>query len=334
MNWTKFRFIPALILVLCLSAAASCSSGTSPDARDGNESGDHTPAATKGATGEEGEAASGGRSLEALIFPRSPAPGDFTLLAVGPCSAGTEIKLETELPVSLSPPCRAGEYTYFILGLSLQARPGEHNLKVHLDGPGGETAALDATLAVADRNFGTVSFTVPAERTSGWTAERLAEDRARVRRARLETESYPLWHQPFIVPLEGRISSGFGEVRIINRGAPSRHGGIDIPAMTGTPVAAMNDGVVRLAASLLAYGNIVIIDHGLDLSSSYLHLSAVAVEEGQEVSRGEVIGYVGDTGYSTGPHLHWEVNLGLLPLNPLQLTGEDMIYLPTPAAAR
>lgn len=264
-----------------------------------------------------------------MCYPSSTSAGNFTILSVGPLPEGASVHLETELPLSASPPYHPRFNTYFILSIGFQTRPGSYPLTLTVEVPGGELKTIDGIVEVAAHDFETIRFSVSEERTSGWSAEQLEADRERVRQARKATEPYPLWHQPFIRPMEGRISSGYGQVRIINQGAPSHHNGLDIPAETGTPVRAMNDGIVRLAARLLAHGNIIIIDHGMDLSSSYLHLDSITVQEGQKVTRGEVIGAVGDTGFSTGPHLHWEVNLGLQPLNPLQLIQGDLFYLPS-----
>jgi len=103
----------------------------------------------------------------------------------------------------------------------------------------------------------------------------------------------------------------FGEQRSINGGTPSgNHGGTDISAIPGTPVKAANSGRVAMARELSVRGNMVIIDHGGGLFTGYGHMSSFAVSEGQEVAAGEVIGAVGNTGLSTGAHLHWEVSAG------------------------
>ncbi|MGI9952197.1 peptidoglycan DD-metalloendopeptidase family protein [Moorellaceae bacterium AZ2] len=96
------------------------------------------------------------------------------------------------------------------------------------------------------------------------------------------------------------------------------HSGIDVPAPIGTEVLAAEDGQVISTGYLGAYGNHIIIDHGGGFSTMYAHLSAILVREGQEVKRGQVIGRVGSTGWSTGPHLHFETQLRGEPTNPLQ----------------
>ncbi|MCW8850412.1 MAG: M23 family metallopeptidase [Melioribacteraceae bacterium] len=121
--------------------------------------------------------------------------------------------------------------------------------------------------------------------------------------------SSALFSKGFIKPINGgRISSVFGSQRILNGVPKSPHNGIDIAVPRGTPVEAMSEGKVLLSADNFYYaGNFIIIDHGLGLNSMYLHLSESLVKEGQMVKKGEVIGKVGTTGRSTGPHLHWSV---------------------------
>ena len=114
--------------------------------------------------------------------------------------------------------------------------------------------------------------------------------------------------EAFVWPVTGRISGIYGSQRILN-GEPRRpHRGVDIAAPAGTPVGAMADGVVALAATGLYFtGGTVMIDHGHGLHSLYAHLSEVAVALGQAVRQGEAIGRVGATGRVTGAHLHWGV---------------------------
>ncbi len=120
------------------------------------------------------------------------------------------------------------------------------------------------------------------------------------------------------VPGYYEVSSPFGwRIHPITR-KRSLHTGTDIPAPSGTKLAAAGDGVVIYSGWYGAYGNTVIIDHGGGYSTLYGHQSRVAASEGDQVKAGEVIGYVGSTGWSTGPHLHFEVRVGGNPTDPLQ----------------
>jgi len=131
---------------------------------------------------------------------------------------------------------------------------------------------------------------------------------------------------PSIWPVEGRVASSFGERIDPINGEGAFHSGIDIDAPYGTPVRATADGTVTGAAMGAGYGRAVVLDHGHNLMTLYAHLSAIAVIAGQHVTRGQVIGYVGATGRATGPHLHYEVRVHNVPVNPhkyLRLTYEE-----------
>lgn len=113
----------------------------------------------------------------------------------------------------------------------------------------------------------------------------------------------------FIRPVKGgRISGVFGSQRILNGIPKNIHNGLDIAAPKGTPVYAVSDGIVVLTGRNFYYsGNLILIDHGQGLSSMYIHLNKIEVTEGQRVKKGQLIGEIGTTGRSTGPHLHWGV---------------------------
>ena len=121
---------------------------------------------------------------------------------------------------------------------------------------------------------------------------------------------------PSIWPVEGRVGSSFGEREDPINGEGAFHPGIDIEASYGTPVRAAADGDVTGQNMGSGYGRTVVLDHGHDLLTLYGHLSAVAVVPGQHVTRGQVIGYVGQSGRATGPHLHYEVRVHNVPVNP------------------
>ena len=121
---------------------------------------------------------------------------------------------------------------------------------------------------------------------------------------------------PSLWPVEGRVGSSFGEREDPINGEGAFHSGLDIEAPDGTPVRAAADGNVTDAAMNGGYGREIILDHGHDVLTVYGHLSAMAVVPGQHVIRGQVIGYVGHSGRATGPHLHYEVRVHNVPVNP------------------
>jgi murein DD-endopeptidase MepM/ murein hydrolase activator NlpD len=140
---------------------------------------------------------------------------------------------------------------------------------------------------------------------------------------------------PSLWPVEGRVTSGFGEREDPFNGEGAFHAGLDISAPTGTVVRATGDGLVDSAASVSGYGREVIVDHGHGVRTVYGHLSGMIVLAGQHVVRGQVIGFVGQTGRSTGPHLHYEVRINNVPVNPhkyLRSTFAEMAANNLPAA--
>jgi murein DD-endopeptidase MepM/ murein hydrolase activator NlpD len=126
---------------------------------------------------------------------------------------------------------------------------------------------------------------------------------------------------PTVWPLVGRwtLSSGFGRRRDPFTGEPDFHTGIDISANSGVPVRATADGTVEAAAYEGNYGNAVVLAHGMGLGTRYGHLSRIAVRPGQQVKRGDIVGYVGATGRATSPHLHYEILLHGNRINPLNI---------------
>jgi murein DD-endopeptidase MepM/ murein hydrolase activator NlpD len=134
---------------------------------------------------------------------------------------------------------------------------------------------------------------------------------------------------PSLWPLEGRVASSFGERQDPINGEGAFHSGIDIDAPIGTPIRAAADGDVTEASMNAGYGREIMLDHGHDVVTLYGHLSAIAVVVGQHVIRGQVIGYVGQTGRATGPHLHYEVRVHKVAVNPhkyLRTTYEQTTF--------
>lgn len=127
---------------------------------------------------------------------------------------------------------------------------------------------------------------------------------------------------PSIWPIAGWLTSSYGNRRDPFNGGPDFHPGLDISADRGTPVRATADGLVESAGYNGAYGNSILVAHGFGISTRFGHLSGYAVRAGQQIRRGEVIGYVGSTGRATASHLHYEILVNGSPINPLRLLGK------------
>jgi len=124
----------------------------------------------------------------------------------------------------------------------------------------------------------------------------------------------------FIRPVNGTVTSPFGLNRVLNGKPKSFHSGVDLAAPLGHPVHCPSDGIVRLVDSnMFLMGKTLMIDHGLGVTSIFIHLSAITVNTGDLVRQGELIAHVGKTGRATGPHLHWGISAGRTPLDPLRL---------------
>jgi murein DD-endopeptidase MepM/ murein hydrolase activator NlpD len=136
-------------------------------------------------------------------------------------------------------------------------------------------------------------------------------------RAIAQEKSQELKHIPAVIPVAGRIVSGFGYRNDPFFGYGHFHSGIDIVAQIGTPIRSTADGIIKTAGMPeVGYGLQVEVDHGYGYVTKYAHLSALNARVGQKVKRGEIIGFTGNSGYSTGPHLHYEVIKNGTKVNP------------------
>lgn len=147
-------------------------------------------------------------------------------------------------------------------------------------------------------------------------SQRLQKDLS-VLEQRFVDQSRVLSSTPSIAPVRGILTDGFGGRSDPFTGESGQHNAIDISSALGQAVRAPADGIVVKAEWANGYGNVIYVSHGYGYSTRYGHLKAFAVHPGARIKRGDVIGYVGSTGRSTGPHLHYEVRLNNNPVNPL-----------------
>jgi murein DD-endopeptidase MepM/ murein hydrolase activator NlpD len=148
------------------------------------------------------------------------------------------------------------------------------------------------------------------------------EDRLALVRSGVERRQALALATPSIWPVTGWLSSSYGDRRDPFTGDTDFHPGLDISSPQGEPVLAPADAVVSSAGGSGNYGNLIVLDHGFGIVTKYGHLSRFAVMQGQQVKRGDVIGFVGTTGRSTSPHLHYEVWMNGQLTNPLRLLAQ------------
>jgi murein DD-endopeptidase MepM/ murein hydrolase activator NlpD len=164
-------------------------------------------------------------------------------------------------------------------------------------------------------------FTQPLDSA---TEARIGRENALAREiGRRAHDSAPMWRAAFLRPRTSIVTSSFGSGRLFNGQLTARHLGVDFRGAMGEPVRASNRGVVALVGNFFLAGNVVYVNHGGGVVTAYFHLSKTLVSEGDTVSRGQLIGLVGNTGRVTGPHLHWAARYGEITVNPLDLLKLD-----------
>jgi murein DD-endopeptidase MepM/ murein hydrolase activator NlpD len=198
---------------------------------------------------------------------------------------------------------------FSLAGVTFETAPGKYPLQLTAQPANPKTPlTFTATFAVARAQYPQIrvelrvekKFTEPSPEQQEQIAEGVKIKQDYLSRVTPTRE----WDGNFTAPAQAVISDVYGSQRIFNGKAQRPHWGLDFRVPTGTPVAAMNAGVVLLARFLYFEGNCVVIDHGQGLLTLYFHLSEFKVKEGETVKRGQQIGLSGGTGRATGPHLH------------------------------
>ena len=235
--------------------------------------------------------------------------GKFTQGALlrGQAPAGSKVTLNGET-------VQTNKDGKFVVGFEREA-PLQQTLVVKLDN--GQKWQRDIILEKREYNIQRIDgleqkmVSPPAEVTA-----RIKQDNINVANARSGNTDLDALFTRFEWPAKGVISGVYGSQRILNGVPKWPHYGLDIANETGTPVYAPVDGVVTMANDLYYSGNTLILDHGMRVFSTFLHMDTITVEVGETVKQGEQIGTIGSTGRSTGPHLDWRINLGNTRLDP------------------
>lgn len=203
--------------------------------------------------------------------------------------------------------------------------PNDYPVVITATRPDGQISTRVEIITVIDGPYGFEDIQLDNSRAALLDADLLAAEREKLVALWSQVSSTPRWGGPFWYPAANpEVTSYYGTRRTYNSSEElSFHAGVDFSG-AGTPIYAPAAGVVVLAEPLTVRGNAVLIDHGLGLYSGYWHQSQLAVQVGQTVRPGDIIGYVGGTGLVTGPHLHWELRLNGIAVNPLQWVRESI----------
>ena len=200
-----------------------------------------------------------------------------------------------------------------LVPVSVFQKPGAYTLKI-MD-PNGPVIST-RTVNVVDGKYRTQNVNVSSS-TAG--LQPLPGELEAIQALKEVLTPTKYWDDSFITPTPDCQNSPFGVKRFHNgKATGDYHKGVDLRSPTGRPVKAINGGTVKIAKMYRLHGGTVGLDHGQGISSVYIHMSKVAAKPGQQVKKGDVIGYVGSTGFATGPHLHWGMYVSGLPVNPNQ----------------
>jgi len=244
------------------------------------------------------------------------------------------LTVESSLPTTVE-----GEYQYgalpfvsedglvhrALLGVSATAEIATQPITLTVRTEDNRTVTLTTSIQVVAANYEKEYITLSPE-TSKLLAPEITRPELEIVAAIYATYSPRItWEGAFVWPIEPRITSAFGTRRSYGGQVTGFHTGLDLGAPAGTPVLAPAPGVVLATEALQVRGNAVFVDHGAGVVSGYYHLTEIAVQPGQQVAAGDVLGSVGSTGLSTGAHLHWEIRvLGVAvdPVEWVEMTGD------------
>lgn len=260
---------------------------------------------------------------EIMFSPTEILPGGYFSVFISNVDEKDSIETDTDLVKEKPVFYKYKEGRLAIIGFNSRIKPDTYKFMVRVIRDGEIAAEKAADVTVARKEFEKQYLEVSKSQKEQRSEENLNNDSVHTSRAKSETSDTPLWQGEFIQPVEGRITTEYAVIRYINKEESGRHGGLDIAAPKGTPVKASNDGIVKLSMMLVVSGNTVIIDHGCNVFTSYIHMDKLLVKEGDKVKKGDIIGEVGSTGFSTGPHLHWNTTVGEIYMNPHTFIGHD-----------
>ncbi|PIS31403.1 hypothetical protein COT42_01150 [Candidatus Saganbacteria bacterium CG08_land_8_20_14_0_20_45_16] len=211
-----------------------------------------------------------------------------------------------------------------IIGVPTDQKPGNYNLRLIITQTDGKTIEQVEMLKVWPTKFPVTRYWLKPSRNKLRARNIIDNEWSEIEKVLLHESEKRLWSGQFALPVKGEKSQGFGQLQIINGKRSGSHKGVDLAVPIGTKVFAPNAGQVVFTQKLKAFGGTVVVDHGQGIHTLYFHLSKFAAEVGQDVKQGDLIAYSGNTGVSTGAHLHWGMSVHNLRVDPEQWVKYEM----------
>jgi murein DD-endopeptidase MepM/ murein hydrolase activator NlpD len=271
-----------------------------------------------------GEKAPNDISQVATLSSADVANGQITVLEINlrklsPTAANPKVRFRQNTIALFQHPLKPSGIYCGLIGIPLSATPENAVIQLEWTDSRGRQAA-SIPLRILDGKYKKENLKVDPRHVtpSKKNLERIKREKKEVRRIYSSSSETRRWFGSFKRPLASDTTSPYGTQRLFNGQHGSYHRGTDFRASIGTPVYASNSGVVRLAKNLFYSGNIVIVDHGINIFTLYAHLSGIQVKNSQQIARGQQIGLSGASGRVSGPHLHWAVKVNGIYVDPLQ----------------
>ena len=251
-------------------------------------------------------------AFEVQAEPSTIMPGDAFLVRISGVKGMTLPEASfSSRPLTFT---SCGEDCFFAIGaVDVKTRPGKRTVETMINGK-----KRRLSITIGRPVFPVIHLTLPPGKVALSPEDSERADREdKLLKSFWTQQSEKMWQGSFSLPMDNEISTQYGVKRIINKKKESIHGGIDMRGREGEDVRASNSGKVVLAEELFFGGNTFVLDHGMGIFTVYMHLSGFDRKVGESVSKGDVIGFVGSTGRSTGPHLHFGIKAQELSVNPV-----------------
>jgi len=207
-----------------------------------------------------------------------------------------------------------------IIGIPPEQKAGVYPISIQLVGQNDNIETINSKIKIAKTKFPIVSYWLKPAKKKLFTRDLIGEEWAVIEKVLVVEAPERRWDSRFALPVTGPVSMVFGTQEFINNKKSGLHRGYDLAVPTGTKVKAPNKGTVVFAKKLQAFGGTIVIDHGQGIHSLYFHLSKFLANVGDAVNKGDVIALSGNTGISSGSHLHWGLSVHNLRVDPMQWT--------------